>query len=197
MLSLWYKLKGTLENTFSIGAAGPKFAANGTNLEAQLASGSTLTNFRVAVPVGTTDAATKDYVDNAGPFRASYFTEISAATTTTVTTYADLLSLTVNTTGAVISLHFTTSLLLSINNLQVKFKFLIDGVDIGRGAVLFAHSANDRQGCTFVYRKTGLVTGSHSIKVQWALSAAGTATVDPTASPSLAHASLLVYNTNA
>jgi hypothetical protein len=62
-MSLWLKLRGTIETAFQIGLGGPQVKNNAGALEARNAGDSAFAIARGASPVGDSDLATKQYVD--------------------------------------------------------------------------------------------------------------------------------------
>lgn len=62
-MSLWQKIRGTIETIFQIGLGGPNLKANGGAIEARNAGDSAFTVLRAAVPAGVDDVTTKTYVD--------------------------------------------------------------------------------------------------------------------------------------
>lgn len=63
-MSLWQKIRGTIETAFQIGLGGPNLKANGAVVEARNAGDSAYAIMRGASPVGNNDLTTKQYVDN-------------------------------------------------------------------------------------------------------------------------------------
>lgn len=71
-MSLWSKIKGTIESFWQIGLGGPQLKNNAGVLEARNSGDSGFVNFRVASPLGDNDAVTKQYADTLSkPFVAS------------------------------------------------------------------------------------------------------------------------------
>jgi len=62
-MSLWLKIRGTIETTFQIGLNGPQWNNNSGNLEARNSGNSAFTIVRGASPVGDNDLTNKQYVD--------------------------------------------------------------------------------------------------------------------------------------
>ena len=62
-MTIWTKIKGTVETAFQIGLAGPQIKNNASALEARNAADSAFVVMRGATPVGDNDLANKQYVD--------------------------------------------------------------------------------------------------------------------------------------
>lgn len=62
-MSLWSKIRGTIENAFQIGLGGPQLKHNTGHLDARNAGDSGYVNLRVATPIENEDAVTKQYAD--------------------------------------------------------------------------------------------------------------------------------------
>ncbi len=63
-MSLFSKLRGTIETLFSIGLGGPNLKkSSGSALDVRDSGDAAFANVRVAAPVGANDAATKTYAD--------------------------------------------------------------------------------------------------------------------------------------
>jgi hypothetical protein len=62
-MSLWSKIRGTIETAFQIGLNGPQWNNNSGNLEARNSGNSAFTIVRGASPVGDNDLTNKQYVD--------------------------------------------------------------------------------------------------------------------------------------
>lgn len=62
-MSLWSKIRGTVETIFQIGLGGPQIKNNSGVVEARNAADSAYAIVRGATPVGNNDLATKTYVD--------------------------------------------------------------------------------------------------------------------------------------
>lgn len=63
-MSLWSKIRGTINTAWQIGLGGPNWNNNAGNLEAQNSSISGFVIVRGATPVAANDLATKAYVDS-------------------------------------------------------------------------------------------------------------------------------------
>ena len=63
-MSLWSKIRGTVETIFQIGLGGPQVKANAGNIEARNAADAAFVIVRGATPVAANDLATKAYVDS-------------------------------------------------------------------------------------------------------------------------------------
>lgn len=62
-MSLWQKIRGTIETIFQLGLGGPNLKANGGAIEARNSGDSAFAVMRAAAPVGVNDVATRTYVD--------------------------------------------------------------------------------------------------------------------------------------
>lgn len=60
-MSLWSKIRGTIETVFQLGIGGPQLKANAGVIEARDASDAAFVIVRGLTPVGNTDLATKLY----------------------------------------------------------------------------------------------------------------------------------------
>lgn len=65
-MSLWSKIRGTIETIFQIGLGGPQLKNNSSVIEARNSGDSAFAIVRGATPVGASDLATKAYVDSGG-----------------------------------------------------------------------------------------------------------------------------------
>lgn len=88
-MSLWSKIRGTIEALFQLGLGGPNLKNNGGAVEARNAGDSAFAIARGATPVASNDLATKAYVD-AGDVGASGAVQeiriaVALATTSSVT----------------------------------------------------------------------------------------------------------------
>lgn len=121
----------------------------------------------------------------------SAFSEITVDTTTTSTTFVDLLSVVVTTlAGTKLLIHASTSASNTGVNGEVRFRVTIDGTAV-RGWSNVKTGAGQTASGGFTYRKTGLSAAAHTIKVQWLVDA-GTGRIRPaTAAIDIEHASLL------
>jgi hypothetical protein len=63
-MSLWSKIRGTIETVFQIGLGGPQVKANAGNLEARNAADAAFVIVRGATPVAANDLVTKAYADS-------------------------------------------------------------------------------------------------------------------------------------
>jgi len=64
-MSLWSKIKGTVEATFQIGLGGPIIKNNSGVVETRNSTDTGYVIVRGDTPVGSNDLGTKSYVDNA------------------------------------------------------------------------------------------------------------------------------------
>jgi len=117
------------------------------------------------------------------------FTEVTSDTTTTSTTFVDLLSITI-TTG-------TNNLLIYVSHsfgntsafgAQVFVRLVLDGAAV-RGAADQASSTFASSGA--IASKKAVTAGSHTIKVQWRVGGS-TGQCRPVAAPDSEHCALLV-----
>ncbi len=120
------------------------------------------------------------------------FSEVTSDTTTSSTTFVDLLTSTITTvagTKLVVLATFATSN--SNSNAQQHFRLLVDGV-VKRGCGLrYTNVPSESGSIAFVI--AGLSSGSHTIKLQWRADASGgTVRIRPVAAPDDEHASLVV-----
>jgi hypothetical protein len=130
-------------------------------------------------------------------FQQSVFGEVSVDTTTTSTTFVDLITqnITISTNGIVL-VWFSCGASNSGNNNQVIFQVTIDGVAKRGAATVAASGATDTGSAAIVLRVTGLTAGTRTVKIQWRVSA-GTGRVRPATSPDTEHASLLLAEVTA
>jgi hypothetical protein len=116
------------------------------------------------------------------------FTEITVDTTTTSTSFTDLLSLTIVTDNNPVICHFSAS----ADNTGVQdvdFQLVIDGV-AQRGCALRVIAAGFGTSAELVDKSAALSIGSHTIKIQWQVSG-NTGQIRPATNID-EHASLLV-----
>jgi hypothetical protein len=78
-MSLFSKLRGTIETLFQLGLGGPQFKNNAAVIECRDSADATFVNARGADPVGVNDFATKQYIDGMIP---AYFGDGSDGTAT-------------------------------------------------------------------------------------------------------------------
>jgi hypothetical protein len=81
-MSLWSKIRGTIETAWQIGLGGPQVKANAGNLEARNAADAAFVIVRGATPVAANDLATKAYVDSGAVIADGGVQEIRFAITT-------------------------------------------------------------------------------------------------------------------
>jgi hypothetical protein len=65
-MSLWSKIRGTIETIFQIGLGGPQLKNNGGAVEVRNAADTAFAIARGATPVAANDLTTKAYVDSGG-----------------------------------------------------------------------------------------------------------------------------------
>jgi hypothetical protein len=65
-MSVWNKIRGTIETLFQLGLGGPNLKNNSGVIEARDAGDASYAIMRGATPVGANDLATKAYVDSGG-----------------------------------------------------------------------------------------------------------------------------------
>ncbi len=63
-MSLWSKIRGTIESAFQLGLNGPQWKANAGNIEARNATDAAFVIVRGATPVAANDLVTKAYADS-------------------------------------------------------------------------------------------------------------------------------------
>jgi len=120
------------------------------------------------------------------------FSEISTDTTTSSTTFVDLLTATLTTVaGTKLIVIATFAVSNSNSNAQQHFRMTVDGI-VKRGCgVRFVNNPSAAGSLALVV--TGLSAGSHTIKLQWRADASGgTVQVRPVTAPDDEHASLVV-----
>jgi hypothetical protein len=120
------------------------------------------------------------------------FAEIAVDTTTTSTSFVDLLTISFTiTASSIVLISFTASVSNTPSSTRNQdFRITIDGV-AKRGARAICTTGSSATCAAIVLRVTGLAAGARSIKVQWKTSAS-TAQIRPVAAPDTEHASLLV-----
>ena len=121
------------------------------------------------------------------------FTEISSDTTTTSTTFTDLMSLNISTTGAsYLLVDFSASHSVTSANSGATYQLQVDGTPIRGCASGAGTGAQNSPGfCAgFVYKSGILSSGSHTVLIRWRVNA-GTGQIRP-ATQDDEHASLLV-----
>lgn len=117
-MSLWAKIRGTIETIFQIGLGGPQIKNNSGALEMRNTGDSAFVITRGLTPAGANDYATKAYVDSGGAsgaaqvIRFAIGTGASQASTTQIPANAFVLDCTVEITtpysgGATISVGQT------------------------------------------------------------------------------------------
>ena len=126
-----------------------------------------------------------------GNYRQSVFAKISIDTTTTSTTWVDLISQAVTITASgILIIHLTAAVSNSAVNKSVQFRVTVDGVSQG-GFGIELKSAGVSCSGAIVVRVTGLSTGTHTIKARWQTSS-GTAQIRPVGAPDTESANLLI-----
>lgn len=162
-----------------------------------LPGGSDALTTAVPVSVGTANAegsspnfSRGDHQHKASLLQTT-FQEVTVDTTTTSTTFVDLLTQSITTqAGTALLIHASTSASNTGVNQSVRFRVTIDGTAV-RGWENVKTGAGQTAGGGFVYRKTGLSAAAHTIKVQW-LVGGSTGQVRPnTAAIDTEHASLM------
>jgi hypothetical protein len=110
------------------------------------------------------------------------FAELSANTSTTSTSFVNLLSITMDTSGeSSLLIFFTGTPYMSNDSQTIAFQLVVDGTPV-RGCA--SHSdksgANDTHAtAALVYKQTGLAAGSHTITIQWKTDSGTTASIRP------------------
>ena len=146
-------------------------------------------------PTGPTGPAGSDATSL---YRQSVFAEISADTTTTSSSFVDLLTANITTTasGNVLLIHFDVCGDNTGTNNDVHFRITIDGV-AKRSAAMDIDISGSTQCAAITYRAT-TTTGSHTVKAQWRSPSGGsTSRIRPVADVDSHHASLLVEEVGA
>jgi hypothetical protein len=101
---------------------------------------------------------------------------VAADTTTTSTTFVDLLSITLTTGANKLLIHAAGAISNAGANVNMKLRLLVDGVSIG-GIQLRSPAAAIGTGFALVDKVT-VTAGSHTVKLQW-LTASSTAQCRP------------------
>jgi hypothetical protein len=126
-----------------------------------------------------------------GNYRQSVFAKISVDTTTTSTTWVDLISQAVTITASgILIIHLTAAVSNSAVNKAVQFRVTVDGVSQG-GFGIELKSAGVSCSGAIVVRVTGLSAGAHTVKARWQTSA-GTAQIRPVGAPDTESANMLI-----
>lgn len=118
---------------------------------------------------------------NPPPLLQTQFTNQSSDTSTTSTSYVDLLSLTVETGGnSHLLVHFHATAHPSTDNQSISFQLVIDGVvKCGCNTHADKSGGGDTQAsASLVWKETDIASGSHTVKIQWKTST-GTASIRP------------------
>lgn len=121
------------------------------------------------------------------------FAELTSDTTTTSTSFVDLLTITVTTGANPVILHFSVS---ANNNSgffqhQQYFQLLVDG-SATRGCSMRSVNSNHAASGGLVYKTSALTAGSHTFKIQWRTdSGLATAQIRPASQPN-EHASFIL-----
>jgi hypothetical protein len=120
----------------------------------------------------------------------SQYTVLGVDSTTTSTTFVDLMSTTVNTSANTCVVYFTASGDNSTTSVNSYFQLLIDGTPL-RGTK-YRNTANSGAGhsCILVCETPMLTAGAHVFKIQW-LAQSGTSRIRPL-TIATDHASLLI-----
>ncbi len=118
------------------------------------------------------------------------FAEVTVDTTTTLTTFVDLLTTTLTTGASDILINASVASSNAMNNEVHDFRILIDAV-VQRGFASSRGTASvNGQGTGIVLRRS-VTAATHTIKLQWKVSG-GTAQVEVVTTPDSEHASLYV-----
>jgi hypothetical protein len=117
-------------------------------------------------------------------------TELTVDTSTTSTTYVDLMSVTITTGTNSVIIQFSSSCTTNVSGDWCEFQLLIDGV-ITRGLAIWTDTAGVADSGALVYKSSVLSAGSHTFNIQWHVGTAGTAQIRPVTTV-LEHATLYV-----
>jgi hypothetical protein len=136
--------------------------------------------------------------DTGGGPAATTFDSITVDTTLTSTTFTDLLSRTLTTTGGDLAVYVSVSASGSTLAADVVFRLMLDGAAVvGSGTQNNITAANAADGVAIVKLLTGLSAGSHTVKLQWRMtSAAATGQIRPVTEPDFEHCSMLISEVN-
>lgn len=151
-MSVWSKIRGTMETIFQLGIGGPQLKNNGGVIEARDNADGAMVKVRCLDPVGATDAATKNYVDTGtlgGATReVRYALGTTAAQSSTtvipanaVVTKAQIEITTPYSSGGTLSLGQTgsTSLLMATTDLNSQANGIYEvSLDVAWGASALA-----------------------------------------------------------
>jgi hypothetical protein len=149
-MSLFSKLRGTIETLFQLGLNGPQWKNNGGNIEARNSTDSALVIVRGLTPAGNTDLVTKLYADTLGISVGGNSGQTAIIKTHTVLTATKTGNYTANenevvpfdSTAGTFTLTFPAS---PHNGASVSFVDVggVAGGGVGNGAVTFARNGKD------------------------------------------------------
>lgn len=123
------------------------------------------------------------------PAFQSSSSRIAVNTTTTSTTFVDLLSVTLTTQASFLLIFFTCGVSNTAGTGQTFFRVLVNGVAVA-GAGASQVSANRPVSCAISHR-IAVNAGSNIVKVQWRVANA-TGQIRPVAAPDAEHANVIV-----
>jgi len=128
---------------------------------------------------------------SSGGLRQTVFAPISSDTTTTSSTFVDLITQAITiTSGGILLINVSASVSNSSVNKAATFRITIDGVTKG-GFGVELKSADVPCSGAYVARVTGLAVGARTVKVQWKTTT-GTMQIRPITHPDDEHCSLLI-----
>lgn len=117
------------------------------------------------------------------------FVEITSDTSTTSTTFVDLLSTTLTTQGGALLIHFDVSCSNSNTGKEIDFQVLLDGTVKKAGGVRY--NGTPAGDLSLSYKTAILTAGSHTVKVQWKTES-NTANIRPVTAPTGESASMTI-----
>ncbi len=120
------------------------------------------------------------------------FVEVTADTTTTSTSYGNLLSITLtSTTGTKLEILATVGFSNNTANVVTNFQIQADSTVLR--AVASQNSAASGANAVAIVARKSIAAGSHTVNLRWKVAAASTAQVRPATQADREHASLSVH----
>jgi hypothetical protein len=124
-----------------------------------------------------------------GSLVQSIFKDVTADTTTTSSTYVDLLTQAITTGANFLEFTLTFSATNSTGNKSIDFQILLDAVVVHGGGINVSSAGSSVSGA--VSHKAAITAAAHTVKVQWKTTG-GTASINATTTPGSYHCSLFI-----
>jgi len=136
---------------------------------------------------------TPTWLQLTGQYRKTDFAEIIADTTTTSTSFVDLLTVAITTTANGSLVIEAAASGDNASTAITKYRLTVDGVQVAAAAV---QSGASIWNTAALMKKYAVAAGAHTVKLQWLVSA-GTGRIRPVTAPNSDYASLVVKEVGA